>query len=98
MIVIDHAPADWFLLREDNRYWLDINCTMSATGFSLLLPLGATELAEVLVDAHAACARLAAQVQARPHAYAVRDCSMLHGNRVLAAVRAWCAAGSTTAA
>lgn len=97
MRVIDHAPADWFLLREDNRYWLDINCTMSATGFSLLLPLGATELAEVLVDAHAACARLAAQVQARPHAYAARDCSV-HGNRVLAAVHAWRAAGSTTAA
>ncbi|MDS0759374.1 hypothetical protein N5947_02660 [Xanthomonas citri pv. punicae] len=34
MIVIDHAPADWFLLRADNRYWLDINCTISATGFS----------------------------------------------------------------
>lgn len=98
MIVIDHVPADWFLLREDNRYWLDINCSMSATGFSLLLPLSATELADVLVDAHAACARLAAQVQARPHAYAVRDCSALHGNHVLAAVYAWRAAGSTTAA
>ncbi|WP_225043131.1 hypothetical protein [Xanthomonas campestris] len=98
MIVIDHVPADWFLLREDNRYWLDINCAISATGFSLLLPLSATELADVLVDAYAACARLAAQVQARPHAYAVRDCSALHGNHVLGAVYAWRAAGSTAAA
>ncbi|MBB3833982.1 hypothetical protein FHR55_002204 [Xanthomonas arboricola] len=98
MLVIDHAPADWFLLRENNYYWLDVNCAISATGFSFLLPLNATELAEVLVDAHAACARLAAQVQAGPHAYAVRDCSALHGNRVVAAVHAWRAAGSTTAA
>ncbi|WP_115552472.1 hypothetical protein [Xanthomonas arboricola] len=98
MRVIDHAPADWFLLREDNRYWLDINCTMSATGFSILLSLNATELVDVLVDAHAACAQLAAQVQARPHAYAVRDSSALHGNRVLAAVQAWRAAGGKTAA
>ena len=43
MIVIDHAPADWFLLREDNRYWLDINCSISATSFSILLRLNATE-------------------------------------------------------
>lgn len=50
MIVIDHAPADWFLLRADNRYWLDINCTISATGFSLLLALNATEQADVLAD------------------------------------------------
>nr|WP_254845991.1 hypothetical protein [Xanthomonas axonopodis] len=59
MIVIDHVPADWFLLRADNRYWLDINCTISATGFSLLLALNATEQADVLADGHAACARLA---------------------------------------
>lgn len=53
MIVIDHAPADWFLLRADSRYWLDINCTISATGFSLLLALNASEQADVLADGHA---------------------------------------------
>lgn len=98
MRVIDHAPADWFLLREDSHYWLDINCTMSATGFSILLSLNATERADVLADARTACTQLAAQVQARPHAYAVRDSSALHGNRVLAAVQAWRAAGGTAAA
>ncbi len=96
MIVIDHAPADWFLLHEDNRYWLDINCTISATGFSLLLALNATELADVLVDAHAACARLAAQVQWRPHAFAARDVSASHGAQVTAAVQAWRAADTGT--
>ncbi|WP_179464973.1 hypothetical protein [Xanthomonas arboricola] len=97
MIVIDHAPADWFLLRADNRYWLDINCTISATGFSLLLALNATEQADVLADGHAACARLAAQVQWRPHDFAARDVSASHGAQVIAAVRAWRAADARTA-
>ncbi|WP_126969110.1 hypothetical protein [Xanthomonas sp. BRIP62411] len=97
MIVIDHAPADWFLLREDNRDWLDINCTISATGFSLLLALDATEQADVLADGHVACARLAAQVQWRPHAFAARDVSASHGAQVSAAVQAWRAADIRTA-
>ncbi|MEJ8432519.1 hypothetical protein [Xanthomonas oryzae] len=37
MIVIDHAPADWFLLCEGDRCWLDINGSISATGVSILL-------------------------------------------------------------
>lgn len=97
MIVIDHSPADWFLLREDNRYWLDVNVSISATGFSILLPLDATEQADVLLDRHAACSCLAAQVQARPHDHAARDCSATDGKRVLAAVQTWRTAGSTAA-
>ncbi|WOB51275.1 hypothetical protein NYR97_07850 [Xanthomonas hydrangeae] len=97
MIVIDHAPADWFLLHEDNRYWLDINCAISATGFSLLLALNATEQADVLADGHAACARLAAQVQWQPHAFVARDVSASHGAQVSAAVQAWRAAETRTA-
>ncbi|CAD1785961.1 hypothetical protein CPBF426_01060 [Xanthomonas arboricola pv. juglandis] len=97
MIVIDHAPADWFLLREDNRDWLDINCAISATGFSVLLALDATEQADVLADGHVACARLAAQVQWRPHAFAARDVSASHGAQVSAAVQAWRAADIRTA-
>ncbi|MCS3748357.1 hypothetical protein FHY18_003990 [Xanthomonas arboricola] len=97
MIVVDHATADWFLLREDNRYWLDINCTISATGVSLLLPLNATEQADVLADRHAACARRAAQVQWQPHAFAVRDVSASHGAQVSAAVQAWRAADTRIA-
>ncbi len=97
MIVIDHAPADWFLLSEGDRSWLDINCAISAAGFSILLLLDATERAAVLVGQHAACATLAAQVQARPHDYAARDSNATDGKRVLAAVRQWRARGSTAA-
>ncbi|KGK59429.1 hypothetical protein NC00_02405 [Xanthomonas cannabis pv. phaseoli] len=98
MIVIDHAPADWFLLSEGDRYWLDINCSISATGFSILLLLNATERAAVLADTQAACATLAAQVQARPHDYVARNDSAADGKRVLAAVQAWRAEGSMAAA
>ncbi|AZR21096.1 hypothetical protein [Xanthomonas vasicola] len=97
MVVVDDAPADWFLLRDDDRDWLDINCSISAAGFSILLVLNTTERAAVLADPHAACATLAAQVQARPHDYAARDSSAADGTRVLAAVRQWRAAGSTAA-
>ncbi|QEO99824.1 hypothetical protein XOCgx_4837 [Xanthomonas oryzae pv. oryzicola] len=67
MIVIDHAPADWFLLCEGDRCWLDINGSISATGVSILLLLNASERALVRADPHAACATSASQVQARPH-------------------------------
>ena len=39
--------------------------------------------AAVLAGPHAACATLAAQVQARPHDYAARDSSAADGKRVL---------------
>ncbi|APP76013.1 hypothetical protein [Xanthomonas vesicatoria] len=99
MIVVDQAVADWFLLRDgSDAYWLDVNCNSSATGFSILLQLNDTELPHVLADRYAGCAQLAAQIQARPHAYAVRDHSALHGSRVLAAVQAWRAAAGAAAA
>ncbi|CAD7712445.1 hypothetical protein LMG31886_01030 [Xanthomonas hydrangeae] len=97
MIVIDHAPADWFLLRNGDSDWLDINCAISATGFSILLRLNATGQADVTADGHAACARLAAQVQWQPHAFAVRDVSASHGAQVTAAVQTWRAAETRTA-
>ncbi|MEA5125376.1 hypothetical protein [Xanthomonas floridensis] len=97
MIVVDHAPADWFLLRDEDRYLLDINCSISAAGFSILLLLSATEHAAVLADRHGACAQLAAQFRARPHDYAARDGSEVHGTHVLAAVQTWRAAGSMAA-
>ncbi|MDX6083284.1 hypothetical protein SIL81_16175 [Xanthomonas campestris pv. incanae] len=95
MIVVDHAPADWFLLCDaDDGYWLDVNCNMSATGFSILLALDAGERDTVVVHGHAACLQLAAQVQQCPRDFAARDISTLHGARVTAAVHAWRAAGS----
>ncbi|QOY20071.1 hypothetical protein FYK61_00505 [Xanthomonas citri] len=97
MIVIEHAPADWFLLSEGDCYWLEINCSISAAGFSILLRLNVTERAAVLAGPHAACATLAAQVQARPHDYAARDRSAADGKRVLAAVREWRATASKAA-
>nr|WP_238601257.1 hypothetical protein [Xanthomonas arboricola] len=58
--------------------------------------MDATEQADVLADGHAACARLAAQEQWRPHAFAVRDVSASHGAQASAAVQAWRAAGTRT--
>ncbi|MFS8389437.1 hypothetical protein EIQ10_22755 [Xanthomonas campestris pv. campestris] len=95
MIVVDHAPADWFLLCDaDDGYWLDVNCNRSATGFSILLALDAGERDTVVAHGHAACLQLAAQVQQCPRDFAARDISTLHGARVTAAVHAWRAAGS----
>jgi len=41
--VIDHQPHAWFLLRDGDDHYLDVNCSHGPVGFSLLVKLSAAE-------------------------------------------------------
>ncbi|TDU69402.1 hypothetical protein EI77_03055 [Prosthecobacter fusiformis] len=43
MEVIDHAPGGWFLLSEENRYYLDIHSGYSFVSWSVLIELNQEE-------------------------------------------------------
>ncbi|MFC7521138.1 hypothetical protein ACFQS6_15555 [Xanthomonas populi] len=97
MIVVGHAPADWFLLRDGDLDWLDVKCNVSFTGFPVLLALNATGQADVVADGHAACARPAAQVHWQPRDFVMRDVSASHGACVTTVVQARQAANTAAA-
>jgi hypothetical protein len=44
MTVIDHEPARWFLVRNDDRLYLDLNCSYSSVSYSFLLELNEGEI------------------------------------------------------
>ncbi len=44
MKVIDFEPQFWFLLQHDNSYFLDVNCSYSAFGYSRFIELNDLEL------------------------------------------------------
>ena len=43
MKVVDHEPSAWFLLQDDDDYYLDVNCGRSAVGFSVTIQLTEVE-------------------------------------------------------
>jgi len=46
MEVIDFEPQFWFLLRKDNDYFIDVNCSYSFVGYGRFIQLDASELKE----------------------------------------------------
>lgn len=89
MVVIDHAPHAWFLLRDGDGFVLDVNCEVAAVGFSLILRLDPDEAADVAARGRVAAAALAGEIAGSPRKYAPR-----HGGAALAAdvemaIRAW---------
>jgi hypothetical protein len=44
--VVQHEPASWYLLREDGHHYFDINCSQSASSFSILLQFNEDEESE----------------------------------------------------
>jgi hypothetical protein len=77
MQVIAHAPAAWFLLKDETAsgaaYYLDVNCSQSAAGFSLLIALDAAEYAEYHALGRVYIEYLAARVNYHAGQYAARD-------------------------
>ena len=43
MNVVEHRPADWFLLEKDGEYYIDVNCDSGHVGFSVLVQLNGSE-------------------------------------------------------
>lgn len=46
MKVIDFEPQLWFLLRQGNDYFIDVNCSHSFVGYGRFIQLDASELKE----------------------------------------------------
>lgn len=43
MNVVEHSPAAWFLLEQDDEYYIDVNCNSGFMGFSVLVQLNGSE-------------------------------------------------------
>lgn len=89
MIVVDHAPHSWFLLQDDIGFVLDVNCNVSAVGFSITMRLAPEESAEIAADGRSATAALAGAVQSNPIGYAGRAGDVALEGAAFAAIRSW---------
>ncbi|MGF7146684.1 hypothetical protein FHS96_000293 [Sphingomonas zeicaulis] len=96
MTVVDHAPHHWFLLEQDGRHYLDVNCNHGAVGYSWLVALDDAECRAWRSEGRIAMDRLATAIErSAPGArgsnspYAARDLSTALGPQVSAAVAAW---------
>lgn len=43
MNVVEHSPSAWFLLEQDDEYYIDVNCNSGFMGFSVLVQLNGSE-------------------------------------------------------
>ena len=46
MKVIENEPRFWFLLSHNDDFYIDVNCNVSAFGFSMLVKLNNEELTQ----------------------------------------------------
>lgn len=89
MIVVDHAPHAWYLLRDGDRWLLDVNCNAGLADISLLVPLSPHEIARLHASGHDGCDALAQTIRAAPTAFASRNADNGTQKIALAAILAW---------
>ncbi|MCC4596047.1 hypothetical protein NRY95_15915 [Xanthomonas campestris pv. phormiicola] len=87
--VLDHAAHAWFLLQAGADYFLDVNCSASAFGYSLLIRLDADEGAQLQHGGHAACDALATRIRDTATPQHRRDVSREYGEAVSRAIARW---------
>ena len=84
-----HEPAAWFLLRDGDRHYLDVNCSQSAVSFSILVQLTDDEETERRALGRTFVDYLAAKVAYWPDRFRSRDLSRSLAAEVNAAVARW---------
>lgn len=89
MVVVDHEPHAWFLLRDGHGYVLDVNCSRSFVGFSLVLRLTPDEAAGIEAQGHQAADDLARSIQYSPDSYSTRCDDPALEPASLAAIKEW---------
>lgn len=47
MEVDRHEPASWYLLKKENKHYIDVNCSQSFVSFSILMQLDDEEESEL---------------------------------------------------
>jgi len=68
-------PAGWFLLVDDVHHYLDVNCTRSFVGFSILVQLTDEEETELHALGRTFVSYLAAKIAYWPDRYRPRNIS-----------------------
>lgn len=96
MTVIDHEPARWFLVRDNDRFYLDVNCSQSAVSYSFLLELNEGEINTYATEGHAFLSDLADKINnsafgsaLKTSPYRERHTHSETGEQVNAAISAW---------
>jgi hypothetical protein len=96
MKVIDHEPGLWFLLGDDDRLFLDVNCEHSAVGHDVLIELDGSERAQQTAQGRAYLSKLAEAInysapgaRGSQSSYKSRNVSSQYGAQVSEAIRAW---------
>jgi hypothetical protein len=87
--VLEHQAGGWFLLVEDGRHYLDVNCSLPMVSVDIILRLDADEEAELHALGRTFVDYLAAKVAYWPDRYRARDLSREINADVGAAVERW---------
>jgi hypothetical protein len=89
MVVVDHQPHDWFLLRDERGLVLDVNCGQSAVGFSVVVRITGQEAGLMESRGREAVTELARSIQNSPAAFANRTGGASLEKAVYAAIVRW---------
>src|SRR5688500_12658728 len=92
--VVDHGPQAWLLFKDGDELLLDVNCSHSAAGYSVLIHLEADEAAAYAQEGRTYLDRLAQRVQDSGPGSGLqsRDVSARFSNKCTEAFEKWRAA------
>jgi hypothetical protein len=90
--VLEHQAGAWFLLVEDGRHYLDVNCALPLVTVDIVLALDPGEEAELHALGRTFVEYLAAKVAYWPDRYRSRDLTSKIDAEVSAAISRWRAA------
>jgi len=93
MQVLLHEPHTWFLLQHGEAFYLDVNCTLSASSLELLVELNPDEVTGYRTQGLAFVAALGNDISMRPAAYQARH-REAHVEAATAAAWQWLAVAS----
>lgn len=91
MQVVDHEPQAWFLFKEGNALFLDVNCNHGPVGYGVMIQLSAEEESEYSQKGHTYLNWLTQAVQdsGPGRGYQLRDVSAIYSKESMAAVNTW---------
>lgn len=89
MVVVDQEPYQWFLLRDDDGYVIDVHCMQSFASFGVVMRLAEDEAAQIDSDGHWAADNIARSIQRSPSQYSSRSGGPLLEAASRAAITRW---------
>lgn len=90
MDVLDFEDRAWVLLKDNDNYFIDVNCNNSAFGFSMLICLEGEELTIFYKQGHKYIDKLAKDIAHHSISkYGNRDKSTEYSKMVSNAINSW---------